>query len=124
MLQAAANGNLKALWLVGVDLFSQGLDRDLVTRALENVEFLVVQDSLRSETFYFASVAIPMALSAESDGSYTNMEGTVQELRAIIPTIGDAKPVWRTFEELSVRLQPRMPFMQAKDLFESIPAFR
>lgn len=122
MLMAAANGNLKALWLVGVDLFEVGLDRDLVIRALENVEYLVVQDSSRSETFYYASVAVPMALPAECDGSFTNMEGTVQELRAVIPVIGDAKPAWRVFEELSTRLAPRIPYMQAKDVLASIPA--
>ncbi len=122
ILAAAANGNLRALWLIGVDLFSTGLDRDLVSRALENVEFLVVQDSSRTETFYYSSVAVPMTLPAESDGSFTNMEGTVQELRAAIPAPGDAKPVWRVFEELSMRLAPRMPNMQARDVLESIPA--
>lgn len=122
MLTAAANGNLKALWLIGVDLFSVGLDRDLVVRALENVEYLVVQDALRTETFYYASVAVPMALQAEGDGSYTNMEGKVQELKAVIPAPGDAKPVWRVFEELNLRLAPRMPNVQAKDVLEKIPA--
>lgn len=124
MIQAAANGQLKALWLIDVDLFNSGLDRNLVTKALENIEYLVVQDSSRTETFYYASVAIPMALQVESDGSFTNMEGTVQELRAAISPPGDAKPVWRVFEELSMRLEPRKPFMMAQDLFDSIPAFQ
>jgi predicted molibdopterin-dependent oxidoreductase YjgC len=121
MIEAAANGNLKALWLIDVDLFNMGLDRNLVTKALENIEYLVVQDSSRTETFYYASVAIPMALQAESDGSFTNMEGTVQELKAAIPAPGEAKPVWRVFEELSIRVQPRRPFMMAKDLLATIP---
>jgi anaerobic selenocysteine-containing dehydrogenase len=123
MLQAAASGQLKALWLIDVDLFEVGLDRDLVNRALENIEFLVLQSSTRSETFYYASVAIPMALQAECDGSYTNMEGTLQTMKAIIPPIGESKPVWRVFEELSLRIQPRMPYMQAKDVLEAIPAY-
>lgn len=123
MLIAAAGGQLKALWLVGVDLFATGLDRNLVERALENVEYLVVQDSNRSETFYYASVAIPMALQAEADGSFTNMEGTVQRLKAVIPAPGEAKPAWRVFEELSLRLAPRMPHIQAEDVFASIPGF-
>ncbi len=124
MIEAAANGRLKALWLIDVDLFNVGLDRDYVIKALENIEYLVVQDSSRTETFYYASVAIPMALQVESDGSFTNMEGTVQELKAAISAPGDAKPVWRVFEELSMRLEPRKPFMMAKDLFDSIPAFQ
>ena len=124
MIESAANGQLKALWLIDVDLFNVGLARNLVIKALENVEYLVVQDSSRTETFYYASVGIPMALQVESDGSFTNMEGTVQELKAAISAPGDAKPVWRVFEELSMRLEARKPFMMAKDLFESIPAFQ
>ncbi|MBI1334185.1 MAG: NADH-quinone oxidoreductase subunit NuoG [Armatimonadetes bacterium] len=122
MLAAAANGRLSALWLVGVDLFSVGLDRNLVERALENVDYLVVQDALRTETFYYASAAVPMTLQAEADGSYTNMEGKVQELKAVIPAVGEAKPVWRTFEELSLRIAPRVPLMQAEDVRATIPA--
>ncbi len=124
MIEAAANGRLKALWLIDVDLFNVGLDRSLVIKALENIEYLVVQGSSRTETFYYASVAIPMALQVESDGSFTNMEGKVQELKAAISAPGDAKPVWRVFEELSMRLEARKPFMMAKDLFDSIPAFQ
>ena len=124
MLEAAANGHLRALWLIDVDLFEVGLDRNLITKALENIEYLVVQDSSRTETFYYASVAIPMALQAESDGSFTNMEGTIQELKAAIPAPGEAKPVWRVFEELSLRVAPRRPVMMAKDLLATIPALQ
>jgi NADH-quinone oxidoreductase subunit G len=124
MLQTAASGQLKALWLIGVDLFDSGLDRNLVIKALENIDFLVLQDSNRNETFYYASVAIPMALQAESDGSFTNMEGVIQELKAAIPALGDAKPVWRVFEELSLRVAPRRPIMMAKDLLATIPALQ
>lgn len=116
MISAAAQGKVKALWLLNVDLFELGLDREVVNRALENVEYLVVQDSVRSETFYYASVGLPTALPAEQDGTWTNCEGTVQELKAAIPAPGEAKPAWRVFEDLSIRVQPRTPFVQAKDV--------
>lgn len=122
-LKRAANGELKALWVVGVDLFSVGLPREEVIKALENVDFLAVQDSRRSETFYYASVALPMTLPAEQDGSYTNCEGTTQFMKAIIPPVGEAKPAWRVFEELSIRLNPRMPFSQASEILATAPAF-
>jgi predicted molibdopterin-dependent oxidoreductase YjgC len=122
-VKRAANGELKALWVVGVDLFSVGLPREEVIKALENVDFLAVQDSRRSETFYYASVALPMTLPAEQDGSYTNCEGTTQFVKAIIPPVGEAKPAWRVFEELSIRLNPRMPFSQASEILATAPAF-
>lgn len=122
-LKKAANGELQALWVVGVDLFNVGLPREEVIKALENVDFLAVQDSRRTETFYYASVALPMTLPAEQDGSYTNCEGTTQFMKAIIPPVGEAKPAWRVFEELSIRLNPRMPFSQASEILSTAPAF-
>lgn len=124
MLLSAANGGLKALWLIDVDPFESGLPREMVIEALENVEHLVVQCSTRSEAFYYASVALPMTLQAECDGSYTNMDGTVQEMKAVIPAPGESKPVWRVFEELSARLHPKMPNMTAAAVRELIPALR
>ncbi|HLO98455.1 MAG TPA: molybdopterin-dependent oxidoreductase, partial [Fimbriimonas sp.] len=124
MLKAASLGNLKALWLIDVDPFECGLPREEVIAALENIEFLVVQGPRRNEAFYYASVTLPMALPAECDGSYTNMDGTVQELKAVIPAPGDAKPVWRVFEEFSARVKPAMPSMTAAAVRELIPALR
>jgi predicted molibdopterin-dependent oxidoreductase YjgC len=64
-----------------------------------------------------------MTLPAEQDGSYTNCEGTTQQMKAIIPPVGQAKPAWRVFEELSIRVNPRMPFSQASEILASAPAF-
>jgi NADH-quinone oxidoreductase subunit G len=123
MLIAAARGELKALWLLDVDLFNIGLEREFVIKVLENVEFLVVQTSKRNETFYYSSLALPIALPAESDGTFTNMEGTVQNLSAVIPAVGESKPIWRTFDELTMRISNQAPYMQAKDVLKDIPAF-
>ncbi len=122
-LIAAARGDITALWVVGVDLFEVGLPREFVEQALENVDFLVYQGSARNETFYYASVALPMTLPAEQDGTYTNCEGVVQRLKPAIPAVGESKPVWRVFEELSVRLQPRMPRSNASEVLATSPAF-
>lgn len=123
MLTAAARGELKALWLLDVDLFSIGLEDTTVQKILENVDFLVVQTSSRNETFLYSSIALPLALPAESEGTYTNCENRIQRLAAAIPPIGESKPAWRVFEDLSVRIQPRMPAIQAKDVFAKITAF-
>ena len=44
ILEAAAAGELKALWLVGADVIADVPDNDLGRRALEGAPFVVVQD--------------------------------------------------------------------------------
>lgn len=122
ILEAAANGTISSLWLLGVDPFSAHPDRDLVTRALENVEFLVVQESLQTEAFHYASVVLPLSAPAEQDGSFTNLEGRVQRMAAVLKPVGEAKPAWRAFTELTQRIKPGMPYFHPNDVMAAIAA--
>ena len=120
ILEAAAAGTVSSLWLIGVNPFEAHPDRALVQRALENVEFLVVQDSLETEAFHYASVVLPLSAPAEQDGSYTNLEGRVQRMRAVLEPVGEAKPAWRAFTELTQRIKPGMPYFHPNDVMDAI----
>ena len=128
ILEACAGGSISALWLVGVDPFAACPDRTLVTRALENVEFLVVQDVAETEATAYASVVLPVATPQETDGSYTNVERRVQRFLQVVNPKGDAKPSWRVFSELSLRLRGGQPLFAPRDVLARIardfPAFR
>ena len=123
MLSAAAQGEITSLWLLDVDLFEVGISREVVQQILENVETLVVQSSQRNETFFYSSIALPLSLPAESEGTFTNCEGRIQKFAAAIPAVGESKPAWRVFEDLSVRISPRMPAIHPKDVFKTIDQF-
>ncbi|HEX9779476.1 MAG TPA: molybdopterin-dependent oxidoreductase [Geopsychrobacteraceae bacterium] len=91
MLAAAAEGQLKALYILGEDLLCSYPDRDAVEKALTKVPFLVVQDLFLSATAQRAHVVLPAASFAEKDGTFTNAERRLQRVRAGIPTPGEAK---------------------------------
>ncbi len=122
ILQGCIDGSVKALWLVGVDPFVEHADQELVERALESVEFLVVQAAEENGAYPFASVVLPMTLPAEADGSYTNLEGRVQRMKQVIPTKGEAKPAWRVYTELGLRLKPEAPMFNAGEVFAHLVA--
>ncbi len=126
ILKAAAEGKVKALWIAGVDPFAHA-DHATVVAALENVDFLVVQDVQQTEAFHYASVVLPMTAPGEQDGSYTNLEGRVQLLKQVLPAVGSAKPAWKAVTELSVRLKPGAPYFHAvdvaKEIAANVPAF-
>ena len=120
ILESAANGELKALWLFGVDPFTAYPDRNLVQRAVENVEFLVVQGIDESEAMHYASVVLPQTAPAEQDGTYTNCERRVQRMQPVLDPKGDAKPAWRIFSEIYVRLKPSTPFFNPGEVMDQI----
>jgi len=126
ILQACAKGSIRSLWLLGVDPF-QLYDRKLVEKALESVEFLVVQDCLETEAAAFASVVLPMTAPAEADGSWTNVEQRVQRLEQVLPARGVAKPAWQAFMEIDIRTRRQPPFYSAGEVMQTIakevPAF-
>lgn len=115
ILEGCANGQIQCLWLIGADPFEH-FDHDLVVRALERVEFLVVQAHTDGEAAQYASVVLPMTAPIECAGSYTNLEGRVQTMEQILPALGEAKPVWRALTELSLRIAPRVPLFNANEI--------
>lgn len=127
ILQGCVEGEVRALWLVGCDPFRLWHDRALVERALESVEFLVVQDFLASEALPYASVVLPCTAFPEEQGTYTNVERRIQRVPQILRPLGEAKPSWRIFSEIELRLTRSTPPFHAREVLERIadiyPAF-
>jgi NADH-quinone oxidoreductase subunit G len=122
ILKGCAEGSVKALWLMNVDPFEAIEDRDLVVKALENVEFLVVQGSVGGEAVHYASVVLPTCAPAETTGTYTNIERRVQRFGHVLWPVGDAVPGWQIFSEVDVRLNPRTPYFNANEVFADLAA--
>jgi NADH-quinone oxidoreductase subunit G len=94
MLQAAAEGRIKALYLMGADPLANFPDAALARKALETVPFLVVQDILRSDLSEQADIVLPAVTYAEREGTYTNSEGRIQYFRKAVEPRGSARPDW------------------------------
>jgi NADH-quinone oxidoreductase subunit G len=127
ILQGCIDGAIQALWLVNADVFGRYKDQELLRQAIEAVPFLVVQGTHATEADAYASVVLPQAAPAESDGTFTNVEGRVQRFRQILQPKGQAKPGWRIFSEISLRLRPETPFFNPGEVMhriaEEVPAF-
>ena len=104
-LEAAAQGPVKALLLVGdsPNLVNGRLGDGLA--ALERLEFLVVMDTFLSAPAQLADVVLPRVTFAEKDGTYTNLERRIQRLRpALPPQTGAAQTEQWLFCQLAQRL--------------------
>jgi formate dehydrogenase alpha subunit len=101
MIDAAHEGRLKALFIMGENPMMSDPDINHTREALENLDFLVVQDIFPTETSELAHVVLPGASFAEKDGTFTATDRRVQRIRKVIEPIGNSKPDWWIIVELA-----------------------
>lgn len=92
MFDAAIDGRLKALWLMGEDVVQTDPDSEHVKHAMESLDFLVVQELFMTETSKFADVILPAASFLEKSGTFTNAERRVQRVNAAVRPLEGTKP--------------------------------
>jgi formate dehydrogenase major subunit len=92
MFDAAIDGRLKALWLMGEDVVQTDPDSEHVKHAMESLDFLVVQEIFMTETAKFANVILPAASFLEKSGTFTNAERRVQRVQAAVKPLEGTKP--------------------------------
>ena len=92
MFDAALDGNLKALWVIGEDIVQTDPNTRKVIKALEATDLVVVQELFMTETAKYADVILPGASFLEKSGTFTNGERRVQAVRKVVETRNGAKP--------------------------------
>jgi NADH-quinone oxidoreductase subunit G len=83
MLDAAANGKLKALFVVGANPV-----KTFAANNLAGLELLVVQELFPTETVAQAHVVLPATSAYEKEGTVTNTAGEVQRLLRAVEVMG------------------------------------
>ncbi|MGZ6896781.1 MAG: formate dehydrogenase subunit alpha [Acidimicrobiia bacterium] len=95
MLDAAREGTVRALWVVGWDILQTQPNMTETDAALADLDALVVQDLFINETARaHATIFLPACSSFEKDGTFMNGERRIQRVRRALEPIGDSKPDW------------------------------
>jgi formate dehydrogenase alpha subunit len=110
MIHAAHEGKVKGIYVMGENPMMSDPDVNHVKEALENVDFLVVQDIFFSETAELADVVLPAASFAEKEGSLTNSERRVQLWRKAIEPVGESRPDWEIICDIATRMGYEMKY--------------
>ena len=84
MMNAAVDGSLKALYIMGENPVITDPNMHHTIKALNSLELLVVQDIFMTETAQLADVIFPATCSFEKDGTFTNTERRVQRVRKVV----------------------------------------
>ena len=114
ILTAARQGHIKALYILGEDIFNTSPDAAKVRQSLESCDFVVLQEIIPSETTRYADVLLPGVSFAEKTGTFTSAERRIQLVQQAIQPLGEALPDWQIISTLAHRIlstngRPVMP---------------
>ena len=127
IIKAAGAGRIKVLCVFHHDLFGSSWPAAEVEAALAGVTTLVFVGPSANATSARAHVALPSAVYAECDGTFTNFQGRVQRFRAALEPLGDARPGWEILARLGQTLGAEEPVYGAErpeQVFNALAAAR
>lgn len=115
-----AGDKIKAMYIMGENPMLTDANLGHVEEAMDNLDFLVVQDIFMTETAEKADVVLPAASFAEKDGTVTNTERRVQLIKKAIPEQGDSKADWEIICELSTKMGIPMHYKDPEEIMKEI----
>ncbi len=120
MIQAAREGEIAGMYIMGENPLSSFPDRESVIEGLSNLQFLVVQDMFLTETALFADVVLPTSCGPEKNGTFTNTDRRVQRVRKAINSPGETRDDWRILADLLAEMGYPADYSEAMDITEEI----
>ena len=128
MFDAAINKQLKAVWIIGEDIVQTDPDSSHVIKAMNSLEFLVVQEIFMSETAKLATVVLPGTTFLEKDGTFTNTERRIQRVNRAAPPLPGTKPDGVIVAEMMQKLGFNQASYDAdqvlKEIADVVPFFK
>ena len=105
IIEAAVSKKIRALWIIATNPIVSYPNLDVLTQALETLDFLVVQDGFHpTPTSELAHLVLPAAIWGEKEGTYTNSERRVSKVNRAVDPPGEAKPDFEIFLMLAEKL--------------------
>lgn len=120
MFPAAIRKDLKALYIMGENSALSDPDLGHIRKALQSLDFLVVQDLFLTETAAFADVVLPACSFAEKNGTFTNTERRVQRVRKAIDPVHGSKQDWRILVEIAEKMGYHQSVQSTSEVFDEM----
>lgn len=131
MLDNAVDGEFKGLYCVGEDIVQSDPNTKHVTKALESMDCVIVQDLFLNETAMYAHVFLPGASFLEKNGTFTNAERRISPVKRVMtPKNGERRDGnheegmedWEVTARISEALGYPMQYESASDIMDEIAA--
>ena len=120
MFDAMYDGELKGLYVMGENPYLSDPDQSHIIKAMERVDFMVVQDMFITETAELADVILPAAAYAEKSGHFTNTERRVQRINKVIEPPKDVITDWEIIQLIAQAMGADWNYNSVKDITKEI----
>ncbi|MDA3956146.1 formate dehydrogenase subunit alpha [Oceanispirochaeta sp.] len=120
MMNAASDGLLKGLCIMGENPMLSDPNLNHVEASLKALDFLVVQDIFMTETAALADVVLPAAAYGEKEGTFTNTWRRMLRVRGAVSPPGEALPDWQIIAGISSRMGYPMAYKNASAIMKEI----
>ncbi|MBB4612919.1 formate dehydrogenase subunit alpha [Novosphingobium taihuense] len=100
MLDAATDGQFKAIYIQGEDILQSDPDTKHVAAGLAAMECVIVHDLFLNETANYAHVFLPGSTFLEKNGTFTNAERRIQPVRKVMEPLNGYED-WQVTQELA-----------------------
>jgi formate dehydrogenase major subunit len=121
---AAIRGEIKGLYIYGEDPVVTDADTTHIIKALESLDFFVLQELFMTETAQYADVILPGMSYAEKEGTFSNTERRVQRVRKAVDLTKDPSFDIRLDTDIIIDLMNRMgypqPYMTAAEIMDEV----
>ena len=109
LFEQLRTGKVKALWIACTNPAQSLPDQQRIKEALSTCPFVVLQEAFQTtETARFADLLLPAASWGEKEGTVTNSERRISNVRKAIPAPGLARPDWAITVDFAQRLEHRL----------------
>ena len=126
LFDAAAAGEIEALWIACTNPAQSMPNLETVRRALERTPFVIVQEAfVTPETVAYADLLLPASTWGEKEGTVTNSERRISRVRAAVAPPGEARADWAIAADFARRLgvllarnAPRFDYADVEAVFD------
>jgi len=122
LLDAASDGELDALVLIGSDPMGDGLFSMQAKRAMGRVPLLQI-GAIAGQTSEFANVMLPAAAYSEVEGTFINMEGRIRMAEHPLRSLGEERPLWKVMMRLVQGFGEEVPVVNLAELRQRVESF-
>jgi formate dehydrogenase alpha subunit len=115
-------GNIKALYIAAENPAVSQANLNLIRKALDEVDFLVVQDIFMTETAKYADVVLPACTFAEKDGTFIRLDRAIQMLEPALDPMGETLLDWMIIKKVAIKMGygHLFPYESTSDIWEEI----
>ena len=105
IMHGAHKGLIKGMYIMGENPMITDPDLNHTQKAIEKLDFLVVQDIFPTETSQYADVILPASSFAEKEGSFVNSDRRVARVRRAVSPPGEARQDWQIIVQIAEQMK-------------------